>query len=324
MDLTDKIRAKGYDAVAIVGPTASGKTGLSVALAEHLGAEIISCDSMQIYEGMDIGTAKATEEERRAVRHHLIDICPLSRTYSAADYVKDATAAAREIISRGRLPIFCGGTGLYLDGVMRGEYPTASESDGKLRRELAEYANEHGKEALHEMLRGLDEESAQKIHPNNVKRVIRAIEIAKSTGLTKTELDAQNSEYKGLRIFVVCLYFANRELLYSRIEKRVDMMLENGLCAELEGLMRDPCFMNNTTASQAIGYKELFPYVRGEASLEECADRLKVSTRRYAKRQLTWFLGHDYVKLLSCDREDGSIKSTDVLAEEFEKLLDRE
>ena len=323
MDLIEKIRARGYDAVAIVGPTASGKTGLSIALAELLCAEIISCDSMQIYEGMDIGTAKATEQERSAVRHHLIDICPLSRTYSAADYVKDATAAARDIISRGKLPLFCGGTGLYLDGVMRGEYPEASESDTELRAELERYALEHGNDALHEMLRAIDEESAEKIHKNNVKRVIRAIEIAKSTGVTKTEIDAQNSEYKGLKIFVVCLCFDNRELLYSRIERRVDMMIEDGLCTEIERLMQDPDFMSNKTALQAIGYKELFPYVRGEMPLDECVNRLKISTRRYAKRQLTWFLGRGYVNVLGCDREDGSIKSAQTLAEEFVKLLDR-
>lgn len=323
MDLNNKIRALGYDAVAVVGPTASGKTGLSIALAKLLDAEIISCDSMQIYEGMDIGTAKATEEERAEIRHHLIDICPLSMTYSAADYVKDATAAARDIISRGKLPLFCGGTGLYLDGVMRGEYPKASETDEKLREELECFVSEHGNDALHDMLRELDAESAQKIHKNNVKRVIRAIEIAKSTGLSKTEMDAQNSEYKGLKVFVVCLYYGNRELLYSRIERRVDLMIEDGLCTELERLMLDPDFMNNKTALQAIGYKELFPYVRGEMSLSECVDRLKVSTRRYAKRQLTWFLGHDYVNVLTCDREDGSVKSTQVLIEEFTKLFDR-
>ena len=318
--MRERIFALGYDAIAIAGPTASGKTGLSIELARLLDGEIISCDSMQIYEGMDIATAKVTEEERGDIAHHLIDICPLDRPYSAADYVKDATRVAREIRARGKLPIFCGGTGLYLESVMRGEYPESSESDPALREELFAYAAEHGNRALHDMLRELDSESADAIHENNVKRVVRAIEIIRSSGMKKSELDARNREMKGLRIFSVYLTYSDRELLYSRIDRRVDIMLSDGICDELRDLMADPAFMSNTTAIQAIGYKELFPYIRGEATLEECVEVLKRATRRYAKRQLTWFSGREYMHALVCDR-DGEVAGARELAQRYLALL---
>ncbi len=319
-NIRDRIFDSGYGAIAVVGPTASGKTALSVELAHRLGGEIISCDSMQIYRGMDIGTAKVTQEEMRGITHHLIDVLDPSLPYSAADYVGDAEGAARDIRARGALPIFCGGTGLYLDSVMRGEYPEVSESDPALRLELAEYAREHGNGALHAMLRELDPESAQAIHENNVKRVIRAIEIKKSSGRKKSELDLSRREYNGMKVFVVCLAYLDRELLYRRIEQRVDMMLEAGVCDELRTLMADEGFMSNITALQAIGYKELFPYIRGEASLDECTETLKRATRRYAKRQLTWFLGREYVRPLYCD-EGGAQWSTEALADEYMRML---
>ena len=320
MTLVEKLRARGYEAIAIAGPTASGKTGLSVEIARRLGAEIISCDSMQVYRGMDIGTAKATEQERSGITHHLLDICELSEPYSAADYVRDATAAARDIISRGSFPVFCGGTGLYLEGVMRGGYPESADTDPRLREQLSEYARTHGNEALHEMLRSIDPVSADAIHCNNVKRVIRAIEIARCSGRAKSELDRQHSALDGMRIFVVCLIFSDRELLYRRIEARVDMMIEQGLCDELSRLMENGDFLTNRTALQAIGYKELFPYMRGEASLGECVDQLKCATRRYAKRQLTWFHGKDYVRDLVCD-DNGRIKSACELADELALMI---
>ena len=321
--IRNRIFEAGYGAVAVVGPTASGKTALSVELARRLGGEIISCDSMQIYRGMDIATAKVTPEEMCGIRHHLIDVLDPSSPYSAADYVTDAERAAGDIRDRGALPIFCGGTGLYLDSVMRGEYPEVSESDPALRQELEEYAREHGNAALHGILRELDPESADAIHENNVKRVIRAIEIVKSSGKKKSELDLSRSGYKGMRIFVVCLTYSDRELLYRRIEKRVDLMLEAGVCEELRALMEDEGFMSNRTAVQAIGYKELFPFVRGEASLGECTETLKRATRRYAKRQLTWFLGREYVHPLFCD-EDGAQRSTEVLADAYMRMLEQE
>ena len=321
--IRDRIFDSGYGAIAVAGPTASGKTALSVELARRLGGEIISCDSMQIYRGMDIATAKVTAEEMCGIPHHLIDVLEPSCPYSAADYVTDAERTAREIRERGRLPIFCGGTGLYLDSVMRGEYPEVSESDPALRAELAEYAREHGNTALHGMLRELDPESAEAIHENNVKRVIRAIEIAKGSGKKKSELDLTRQEYKGMKIFVVYLTYSDRELLYRRIEQRVDMMLDAGVCDELRSLMEDGGFMSNATAMQAIGYKELIPYIRGESSLCECADVLKRATRRYAKRQLTWFSGRGYARPLLCDGH-GAQRSTAELADEYIRMLEEE
>ena len=322
-NILDALCSDGYEAIAIAGPTASGKTRLSVEIARALGAEVISCDSMQIYEGMDIATAKVTAEEMRGVPHHLIDICPIDRTYSAADYVTDAQRAVSDIRGRGRLPVFCGGTGLYLESVMRGEYPEASESDAALREQLFAYAREHGNEALHAQLRELDSESADAIHPNNVKRVVRAIEIIRSSGVKKSELDRIHSEMKGPKIFCVYLGFCDRELLYSRIDRRVDMMLEAGIVEELRALMEDESFMNNPTACQAIGYKELFPYMRGESSLEACIEELKRATRRYAKRQLTWFSRREYMHRLDCD-EDGIMKSPERLVGEcFDLILKR-
>ena len=322
LSIKERIFALGYDAIAIAGPTASGKTGLSVALAEILSGEIISCDSMQIYKGMDIATAKVTDEEMRGIPHHLIDICPLDRLYSAADYVTDATRAVREIRERGKLPIFCGGTGLYLESVMRGEYPESSECDTKLRDELFAYAREHGNKALHDMLRLLDSESADAIHENNVKRVVRAIEIIRSSGQKKSELDREHSEMRGPRILSVYLCFEDRELLYSRIDRRVDMMVEAGIVAELEGLMADAAFMSNSTATQAIGYKELFCYLRGESTLDECIEVLKRATRRYAKRQLTWFSHRDYMTALSVD-EGGRVKPAERLVRDCLDLIER-
>ncbi len=321
MKLIEKLKNAGYDAIAVAGPTASGKTALAIELCRILGAEIISCDSMQIYQKMNIGTAKASEEERAMAPHHLIDILPLSQSYSAADYVKDAERVAEDIAARGSFPIFCGGTGMYLESVMRGEYPDDSVCNFALREELTRYAQENGNAALHARLRAIDPDAADAIHENNVKRVVRALEIAESTGSTKTENDRRNKEFRGKRIFVVCLCYHDRELLYRRIEKRVDIMIEQGLCRELETLMADPDFMNNATARAAIGYKELFPYAAGEAELEECVSALKTASRRYAKRQLTWFLNRDYVKPLYCDDENGQ-KSTEELAREYVRMIE--
>ena len=324
MNLTEKLRSLGYDAVAVVGPTASGKTAVSLVLADQLGGEIISCDSMQIYKEMDIGTAKATEEERSCVPHHLIDVIDPDREYSAADYVKDAYRAMDSICVRGNFPIFCGGTGLYLESVMRGEYPEQSYSDAGIREELFAYARENGNEALHAMLCEIDPCSAQKIHKNNVKRVVRAIEIAKCTGSTKSDVDARNSEFRGPRVLVYCLCFHDRDLLYSRIERRVDKMIEEGLVEEARRLLLSGKLESNRTAMQAIGYKELLPFLRGEAELCECVSTLKTSTRRYAKRQLTWFLSRDYVHTLFCDTESGRIKDAQELVQEIAENIKKQ
>ncbi len=290
--------------LAIVGCTASGKTALSVELALRLGGEIVSCDSMQIYREMDIGTAKPDADERRGVPHHLVDfVDPRDPAgYSCADYVRDARAAVEDILARGRLPILCGGTGLYLDAFLRGGSFEVTDTAPALRAELTEMAEREGAEALHAMLRTLDPEAAAAIHPNNVKRVVRAIEICRTTGKTKSELDrasrVQASPYDAA---VVGLAYADRELLYGRINRRVDAMLAAGLVEETCRLRASGVFDLCPTAAQAIGYKELFPYLDGTASLEACAEVLKAATRRYAKRQMTWFRAKDYVRWIPCD-----------------------
>ena len=286
----------------VVGPTASGKSALALAIARECGGEIVSCDSMQIYKGMDIGTAKPTRDELAAVPHHLIDILPADAPYSCSDYVKDAERAVEDIASRGKIPIFCGGTGLYLDRFLKGGNDDGAACDEKLREELWKFYEEKGVDALHERLAELDPISAESIHKNNVKRVIRAIEVCLVTGEKKSEIDKKNAEVVDKYDHkVITLAFENRELLYRRIEKRVDQMVEEGLVDEIKRLMDEGVFERSLTAAQAIGYKELFPYLRGDASLESCIEELKAVTRRYSKRQMTWFSGKDYAHKVFVD-----------------------
>ena len=292
--------------LAITGPTASGKTALAIELAKRLGGEIISCDSMQIYRGMDIGTAKPTREELSSARHHLIDILPADAPYSCSDYVKDAEAAVEDIVSRGKLPIFCGGTGLYLDRFLRGGNDDGAASDENVRAELRCYLDENGVDALYERLVALDPEAAATIHKNNTKRVMRAIEICTVTGEKKSDIDKKNCEIVDKYDHrVITLSFASRELLYSRIDRRVDQMIAEGLFEETKKLMAEGVFERSITAAQAIGYKELFPYLEGRSTLDECVDELKRATRRYAKRQITWFSGKDYAHKVFVDGENG-------------------
>ncbi len=287
---------------AVTGPTASGKTALAIELAKRLDGEIISCDSMQIYRGMDIGTAKPTKAELAEVPHHLIDVLPADAPYSCSDYVKDAERAVEDIVSRGKLPIFCGGTGLYLDRFLRGGNDDSAACDETLREELKHFYEENGVDALYEKLIALDPVAADSIHKNNVKRVMRAIEICLVTGEKKSDIDKKNSEIVDKYDHrVITLAFENRELLYKRIEARVDGMVSEGLVEETKRLMAEGVFERSVTAAQAIGYKELFPYLRGEASLESCVEELKTATRRYAKRQITWFSGKDYAKKVFVD-----------------------
>ena len=294
---------------AVTGPTASGKTALAIELAKRLDGEIISCDSMQIYRGMDIGTAKPTKSELAEVPHHLIDILPPDAPYSCSDYVKDAERAVEDIVSRGKLPIFCGGTGLYLDRFLKGGNDESAACDERLREELKRFYEENGVDALHKRLAELDPQAAESIHKNNVKRVMRAIEICLITGEKKSDVDKRNAEVVDKYDHrVITLAFENRDLLYRRIETRVDSMVADGLVEETRRLMADGVFERSVTAAQAIGYKEIFPYLRGEATLESCIDELKGATRRYAKRQLTWFSGKDYAKKIYVD--DGNALKT--------------
>ncbi len=306
---------------AVTGPTASGKTALAIALAKELGGEIISCDSMQIYRDMDIGTAKPTREEQAEARHHLIDILPPDAPYSCSDYVKDAEKAIEDITIRGKLPILCGGTGLYLDRLLKGGNDDEAACDEALRKELKQFYEENGVDALYSRLVSLDPEAAEAIHRNNVKRVMRAIEICLVTGQKKSEIDKKNSRIvEKYDPRVITLSFNDRDLLYSRIDKRVDLMIEAGLLDETKRLLDMGVFERSVTAAQAIGYKELFPYIRGEATLESCVDELKRASRRYAKRQLTWFSSKEYAQKVFVD-ENGEMKLFENIVNISKKLF---
>ena len=308
--------------LCVVGCTASGKTSLAVELATRLNGEIVSCDSMQIYTNMNVGTATPDEEERRGIPHHLMDfVDPTNpRGYSCADYVQDARAAVEDILARGKLPILCGGTGLYLDAFLRGGSFEVTDSDPALRAELCALAEREGNDALHALLRELDPESAEAIHPNNVKRVARAIEICKTTGRKKSDLDRESREpdcpYDAV---VIGLHYNCRQTLYDRIDRRVDLMMEQGLLEETRRLREAGVFGLCQTAAQAIGYKELFPYLDGEASLEACVEVLKMATRRYAKRQITWFRAKSYVQWVDCDHPEGSAEAG--IVKKFEDIV---
>ena len=297
--MTNKIKI-----AAIVGPTASGKTALSIALAKKYNGEIVSCDSMQVYRGMDVGTAKPDLAEQDGVVHHMFDVADPKSTYSCADYVRDAKEKIKEIVSNGKLPIICGGTGLYLDSLLRGGSFEVTDTLPEYREELMQLATREGNERVHQMLREVDPESADAIHPNNIKRVIRALEIYKSSGVKKSELDKQSrepeSEYDAL---VVGIRFADREALYDRINCRVDIMLDMGLEEETRRLLAEGVFESSGTATQAIGYKELLGYINGEMTLCEAAEELKTASRRYAKRQMTWFNSHSNVQWIDVEGE---------------------
>ncbi len=267
--------------IAIVGPTASGKTSLSVELAKAINGEIVCCDSMQIYKKMNIGTAKPTDDEKAGIPHHLFDMIEPDHDFSCAEYRVSAENAVKDISVRGKVPILCGGTGLYLDSLLRGGDMSPNVPAG-----IREKLEEQSPDSLWDQLIKIDPESAEKTHKNNVKRVVRALEIYYGTGKTKTEWDniskLSPSDYDPL---VIGLDYKNRDILYKRIDKRVDIMLELGLLDEVKALSG---YMGKT-ASQAIGYKELISYINGQLSFEEAVELLKKSTRNYAKRQLTYF-----------------------------------
>ena len=286
----------------IVGATASGKSALAMRIAEEIGGEIVSCDSMQIYRRMNIGTAKPTAEEQSRVRHHLIDVIEPWETFSCADYARLADEAIRDVIARGKTPIVCGGTGLYLDALLRGGLAEEADCDENYRNELNALAAEKGNDYVHGLLRDLDPESADAIHPNNRKRVIRALEICRVTGRKKSEIDRENSAFDGAyEPLAVGLFYTDRAVLYDRIDRRVDQMLREGLLDEVRALDAEGIFERSRTAAGAIGYKELLGFIRGEMTLAEASDTLKMATRRYAKRQCTWFGAKTYVERIDVD-----------------------
>lgn len=273
--------------IVVAGPTASGKTALAVQLALRLGGEVVSADSMQIYKGMDIATAKPSLEEQAGIPHHLLDFLGQDETYSVAQYCEAAHKTIEQIHQRGKLPIVAGGTGLYISSLVDCIDFSPQKEDPELRAELLELARLHGGQHLLEMLAGFDPEAAARLHPNNLGRIVRAIEVYRLTGVTMSrQLELSRKRPSPYKLCMLGLDFRDRSRLYDRINTRVDAMLKAGLVQEATEVLSRPI---SKTALQAIGYKELIPFLEGTETLEACAEQLKQNTRRYAKRQLTWF-----------------------------------
>ncbi len=283
----------------IAGPTASGKTAVAVELAKRLDGEVVSADSMQIYDGISIGTARPSEDEMQDVPHHLLGFVKLSETYSVARYTEDADRVFRDVFARGKTPILCGGTGLYIQSFSENIQFFSQEPNEELRAQLKARATAEGGGALLEELRKIDPETATRLHENDINRIVRALEVYHTTGQTISEQarlsKAVPSPYDRC---LFLLNYRNRNTLYDRIERRVERMLEAGLLAEAQRVYNnDP----RATVLQAIGYKELLPHLRGEESLEDAVAQLKISTRHYAKRQLSWFNRMDGVRTVWID-----------------------
>lgn len=274
--------------VILTGPTASGKSGLSVLLAKKIGGEIVSADSMQVYRGMDIGSAKITREEMQGVPHHLIDCCDFDEPFSVSAFKNAAAEALEKIYAAGHIPIIAGGTGFYIQAILRDIDFTETETDPAFREEMMSLAAREGSEAVHSILAGTDPEAAASIHPNNVRRVIRALEFYRHTG---TKISAHNlleSERPSPYNFAYFVLRWDRAELYRRIEERVDRMMEDGLLDEVRAL-REAGAVPEMISMQGLGYKELLSYLNGECTLDEAVSLIKKSTRHYAKRQETWF-----------------------------------
>lgn len=272
--------------IVIAGPTASGKTGLSIGLAKALSGEIVSADSMQIYKYMNIGTAKPTEAEKEGIVHHMMDFIEPDVNFSVADYCEMAHKVIEDIHSRGKIPILVGGTGLYIDSLVNNVDFDKDDENHEIRKELEALAEKEGVEAVHNILKEIDAETAEKYHPNNLRRVIRAIEFYRVTGKTISD-HAKEEKASPYDVVYFCIDW-DREVLYDRINKRVDIMVEDGLVEEVK-LLLEKGYDKNSTAMQGIGYKEFYGYLKGERTLEDTLDEIKQSSRRYAKRQLTWF-----------------------------------
>lgn len=289
--------------IAVGGPTASGKTALSVGLAKAFGGEIINADSMQIYKNLDVGTAKPSIEERQGIPHYLLDFLPPETPYSVADFTAAADPLIQEITARGKLPLVVGGTGLYITSLLNGMAFTPEKTDPAIRARLQERAEAEGGAALYAELQSIDPDYAAQVHPNNLPRVIRALELYAATGrrMSEERVNARPAE-PPYRSLCLCLTCRDRAVLYDRIERRVNLMVENGVLAEAKQVYdhRD----TYRTAAQAIGYKEFFPYFEGTGSLDECTARLKQATRNYAKRQLTWFRRQNDAVWLYIDEEN--------------------
>lgn len=294
--------------IIIAGPTASGKTNLGIELAKKINGEIISADSMQIYKYMDIGTAKPSEEEMQGIKHHLIDIIYPNEEFSVALFKQYADNAIEQIYSKGKIPIVVGGTGLYINSLTYSLNFSDSAPDKEYREHLENISKEYGAKYLHDMLKSVDPDAANNIHPNNVKRVIRALEVFKNTGKRISDYQSTTKQNEPDYDFAYFCLDMPRDVLYDRINKRVDIMFNKGLIEEVKMLL-SLGYSRDLQSMQAIGYKEVFDYLDGKISLDEVKNTIKQNSRRYAKRQLTWF------------RKDTRIYWLDVYNKQLDEIL---
>ena len=305
--------------IVICGPTASGKTGLSIELAKKINGEIVSCDSMQIYKDMTIGTAKPTIEEMQGIKHYLIDCVFPDIRYSVADYKKDATYAIQEILSKGKVPIIVGGTGLYLESLLYGIEYNEIQFDLEYRKQLERIEQKEGLGKLYEMAKEIDESAMQKISHNDRKRICRVLEIYHSTGRTKTELEKESRKNGPEFDYMLFGIDMDREKLYDRINRRVDIMINTGLIEEVKELINK--YKEFPTAMQGLGYKEVVEYLNGITTKEEMVEKIKMETRRYAKRQLTWF--RKYKNIIWIDGLDDIQNNIKIILEEYSEKRNR-
>ena len=283
--------------IVICGPTASGKTSLSIELAKQIDGEIVSCDSMQIYKDMTIGTAKPTKEEMQGIKHYLIDCVSPEVRYSVADYKKDSINAIKEIIFKGKVPIIVGGTGLYLESLIYGIEYNEIETDLEYRKALEDIEKNEGLEKLYEMAKQIDEQAIEKISHNDKKRIFRVLEIYHSTGKTKTELEIESRKNGPDYNYILFGINMDREKLYDRINRRVDIMIKQGLIEEVKDVLNK--YKEFPTAMQGLGYKEVVAYLEGKMTKEDMIEKIKIETRRYAKRQITWFKKYKDIKWIN-------------------------
>lgn len=301
--------------VAVVGPTASGKTAVGAALAKEYNGEVVSADSMQIYKGMNIATAKPTDEEMLGIPHHLISLLEMDASFSVADYVRIAKEKISEIALRGKLPVLVGGTGLYVSSLIDNISFDNALTDGSVRKQLAEECARFGNEAMLDKLREIDPETAAVLPVGNITRIIRAIEVYEVTGIPFSKhKELSRLEESPYNVCMIGLNYADRNVLYDRINRRVDLMVEKGMVEECKAVFENEKL---GTACQAIGYKEFIPYFKGEKNKEECIDKIKQDSRRYAKRQLTWFRRDERINWL----ELTDVIPFDKIIEECKKIV---